>query len=373
MVEQYLEHAREILTSPFSGFKSGSKGAGLISLPGYMASYDLREGFPLITTKKMFTRGVVEELLWFFKGDSNIKYLENRNVSIWTLNTFQFNFQKMAEKGIFPEYLGTEEAKYTPEWEAAIKDFGKRIREEPDFAEEFGDAGKIYPIQWGKWSHYNLETGKLETIDQLGDAIQGMRKKPFGKKYVVTAWHPGETDQMSQPSCHVMYHMMINEDEKTGERVLDLSMTQRSSDMFLGVPFNIASYALLTHIIADQVGVKPRRFIHQLNDSHFYTGLSERSRWYAEHWRELKNRVRNVKDKPGYLEVLEWVNKNAPASETEGRWDHVTAILKQLSREPFPLPQLSMVQGKTLEELTAGDFEIAGYKHHPLIKREMHV
>ncbi|OGJ12175.1 thymidylate synthase [Candidatus Pacearchaeota archaeon RBG_16_35_8] len=373
MVEQYLEHARTILTHPLSGLKPGSKGAYLLSLPGYMASYDLREGFPLITTKKMFTKGVIEELLWFFKGDSNIKYLENKNVSIWTLNAFQFNFPKMAEKGIFPEYLGTEDAKYTPEWEAAVKEFGRKIREEPGFAEEFGDAGRIYPIQWRKWSHYNPRTGKLETIDQLGDVIKGMQKKPFGKKYMVTAWNPGEIDQMSQPSCHVIYHLMINEDEKTGERVLDLSMTQRSSDMFLGVPFNIASYALLTHIIADQVGVKPRRFVHTLDDSHFYTGLGERSKWYVEHWRELKNKVREVRDKPGYLEVLEWVNKNAPAAETEGRWDHVTAILEQLSREPLPMPQLSMVQRKTLEELTVDDFKITGYEHHPLIRREMHV
>ncbi|MDE1848707.1 MAG: thymidylate synthase [Nanoarchaeota archaeon] len=372
MVEQYLEHCRRILTNPASGYKPGSKGAGLISLFGHQNEYDLKKGFPLLTTKKMFTRGVIEELLWFFRGDTNIRYLEERGVTIWRPNTFQYHLPAMIKEGIFPKFVGMDEAKYSAEWEQAMEDFGQMIKESEDFAARWGDAGPIYGKQWRGWEHYNKKTGRIDLIDQLGNAIEGMKKKPFGKKYMLTAWNPGQTDEMSQPSCHVLSHLDVNEDEDTGKLRLDLGMYQRSSDMFLGVPFNIASYSILTHIIANQLGLEPGRFVHSFGDAHFYTGLQERSEWYSRTWKELKQKARVVSSNEEFLNILNWINQNAPSGNEE-RYDHVTAILEQLTREPKPLPRLSITPGKSIDDLTIDDFKIEGYKSYPLIKREMHV
>tara|TARA_Y100000034_G_C6717347_1_gene317188 strand:+ start:61 stop:546 length:486 start_codon:yes stop_codon:yes gene_type:complete len=156
------------------------------------------------------------------------------------------------------------------------------------------------------------------------------------------------------------------------EGELDLLMYQRSCDMFLGVPFNIASYAMLTQIIAREVGLKPRRFIHAFGDTHFYAGLEKRSQWYAENFDELRSRVRNVSDKEGYLKVLDWVKNSAPKDTNEERYDHVTAILRQLSREPLELPTLK-IEDKYFEKLTAEDFSLEGYQSGKFIKRDMAV
>lgn len=371
MVKQYLDHSREILTNRYSTFKEGSKGAGLISLNGSQNEYDLREGFPLLTTKKMFTKGVAGELIWFFSGDTNIKSLEDNNVSIWRLDVFQHHLPAMIEEGIFPAHIGGEEGKYTPEWEKAIEEFGGMMRENNEFAQKWGDAGRIYGAQWRQWKHYDEETGEVVTIDQLGEIIQKMRDKPFSKKYIVSAWNPGDNINVSLPPCHVLYHLNVNQEEGSNIPSLDLQMFQRSCDQFLGVPFNIASYSMLTQIIAQQLELEPRRFIHSFGDAHFYTGLGERTQWYRENFGELRNRIRNVSDREEYSEVLKWVNKRVPQVEQE--YDHVTAILEQFAREPIPLPKLHITKGKSIDELTIEDFTLEGYEHHSLIKRKRHV
>ncbi|MCD4666577.1 thymidylate synthase [archaeon] len=374
MVEQYLDHSREILTSEFSVFKWGSKGAGIISITGHHDEYDLRKGFPLLTTKKMFTRGIAEELIWFFKGNTNIKPLEDKNVTIWTPNVFQFYLSEMIRENIFPKSVGTNEAKYSDEWESAMSEFGTRIRKDSEFAQKWGNAGPIYPEQWRAWKYYDEETGQVVKIDQLGQTIEKMRKKPYGKKYLVSSWQPGALSKMSLPPCHVLYHLIINPPGEEGEKpTLDLLLYQRSSDMFLGVPFNIASYAMLTQIIAQELNLEPRRFIHNFGDSHFYTGLEKRSQWYGDNFLGLREKIRAVNDREGYLEVIDWINKNAPSDRIEQDYDHVTAILKQLSREPKPLPKLVIASGKNLDDLTVDDFSVIGYSHDSLIKRKMHV
>ncbi|MEK6895677.1 MAG: thymidylate synthase [Nanoarchaeota archaeon] len=362
MVEQYLEHSKDILTSDYSGFKGGSKEAGLISLFGYQNEYDLRDGFPLLTTKKMSIDPIVHELIWFLKGDTNIKYLEDHKVSIWRADAFQHNLSGMIKEGIFSEGM----KKYSHDWNEAMKEYGQRIREDEEFAGRFGDAGPIYGRQWRKWK-YTDKNGKTSEIDQLGRVLDNMRKKPVGKKHLINAWNPGDVPKMSLPPCHVLYQMTANE-----EGQLDLQLYQRSCDMFLGVPFNIASYSMLTQIIAQELDLEPRRFIHTFGDSHFYSGLEKRSAWYRENLSELKNRVRNVSDREGHLGVLDWINTNSPREQIEEEYDHVTAILEQLSREPKALPRLQIAR-KDFDKLTIGDFKIEGYEPHSVIKRKMAV
>lgn len=367
MVQQYLEHCKEIFTSKRSGFKMGSKGSGLISLFGYQNEYDLREGFPLLTTKKMFTKSIIHELIWFLKGDTNIKYLEDNNVPIWRGNAFEYNLPEMIEEGIFPEKIGKKEIKYSPDWDNAMLEYSKRIKIDFGFAEKFGDAGSIYGKQWRFWKYFDEEKNKLVEIDQLGEVINKMRKNPVGKKYVVSAWNPGDIPKMSLPPCHVMYQMTSNDE---GE--LELQLYQRSCDQFLGVPFNIASYAMLTQIIAQELNLKPKTFIHSFGDSHFYSGLEKRSQWYKQNLIELKQKIKNVSQRENYLEILDWINKNSSKDENEEKYDHVTAILEQMSREPKPLPKLTIAK-KPFDKLTIEDFTIEEYESHPAIKRSMAV
>jgi len=362
MVKQYLEHCKEILTSDYSGFKGGSKGSGLISLFGYQNSYDLREGFPLLTTKKMWIKNIARELIWFMKGDTNIKTLEDNKISIWRADAFQHNLSEMVKEEIFPEGI----VKYSPDWDKAMEVYGQRIREDEEFAERFGDAGPIYGRQWRNWKYVD-ESGNISEIDQLGEVINKMRKKPLGKKHIVSAWNPGDVPKMSLPPCHLLFQMTSNEE---GE--FDLQMYQRSCDQFLGVPFNIASYAMLTQIISQELGLESRRFIHTFGDSHFYTGLEKRGQWYRENLSELRRPIKDADFFGDYHNVLNYINENAPRDENEEKYDHVTAILEQLSREPKPLPRLEIAK-KPFDKLEVDDFKLKNYESHPAIKRSMAV
>ncbi|MBI2056871.1 thymidylate synthase [Candidatus Pacearchaeota archaeon] len=225
MVQQYLEHCKEIFTSKRSGFKQGSKGSGLISLFGYQNSYDLREGFPLLTTKKMATKSIIHELIWFLRGDTNIEYLEANGVPIWRGNAFENNLPGMVKEKIFQENI----IKYSPDWDKAMIEYAQRIKENSEFAKRWGDAGPIYGAQWRKWKYFDEDKKELIEIDQLGGVLENMRKKPIGKKHLVSAWNPGDLPKMSLEPCHVMYQMTSNDD---GE--LELQLYQRSCDQFLG-------------------------------------------------------------------------------------------------------------------------------------------
>jgi len=365
MVQQYLDHVREILTSPYTTFKGGSKGSGIISLFGPQREYDLREGVPLITTKEMNPDSVVHELVWFMNGDTNIKYLEDNGVWIWRRDAFQHNVEGMVEEGVFDKRVLE---KYTPDWEAALKEYGTRIREDDEFAKRFGDAGPIYGKQWRRWEHVD-ENGESTEVDQLGGLIKKMGKNPTSKKLIVTAWNPGDVPRMSLPACHTMFQ--ANSD---GQGNFDLKMYQRSADMFLGVPYNVFSYAAAAQVFARETGLIPRRFIHTFGDSHLYAGLEKRSGWYAEHFDELRERVRAIpeEDRERYLEVLDWINKGAPRDGNEEKYDHVTAVLEQMSRESKKKPRL-VITDKPFEELIADDFVVEGYEHHPAIRRKMAV
>nr|MBI4156439.1 thymidylate synthase [Candidatus Woesearchaeota archaeon] len=363
MVKQYLEHCREIFISERSGFKQGSKGSGLISLFGYQNSYDLREGFPLLTTKKMATKSIIHELIWFLRGDTNIEYLETNGVPIWRGNAFENNLSEMVKEKIFQENI----IKYSPDWDEAMIEYAQRIKEDPEFAKRWGDAGPIYGAQWRFCKYFDEDKKELIEIDQLGNVLENMRKKPVGKKHLVSAWNPGDLPKMSLEPCHVMYQMTSNDD---GE--LELQLYQRSCDQFLGVPFNIASYAMLTQIIAQELDLTPKTFIHSFGDAHFYTGLNKRGQWHKQNLKELQKKIRNVNNKSDYLEILDWIDKNSPKDENEEKYDHVTAILEQLSREPKPLPKL-IIAKKSFDRLTFEDFKLENYESHPPIRRSMAV
>lgn len=361
MAEQYLEHAKKILTSERSNFKGGSKGAGIISLFGYQNEYDLTKGYPLLTSKKMFTKSMFLETLWFIKGDTNIKYLEDNDCAIWRADAFQSNLPGMQKENIFSENI----KKYSEDWDKAMAEYGQRIREDEEFAQRWGGAGPIYGKQWRKWEYFDHSKKEFVEIDQLGKMINGLMKKPTGKKHIVDSWNPGDTPKMSLPPCHVLYQATANEE---GE--LELQLYQRSCDTFLGVPFNIASYAALTQLISQAAGMKAKTFIHTFGDSHFYAGIGKRTQWHKENFRELQKRVRNVQQREEYMGVVEWINQNAPADGNEEKYDHVTAILEQMSREPKTMPTLKIAD-KPLDQLTVDDFVVENYDPHPAIRRNM--
>jgi len=383
MVQQYLDHCKAILTSERSNFKKGSKGSGLISLFGYQNIYDLREGFPLLTTKKMAKKSMIHELIWFMRGDTNIKYLEDNKVRIWRGNAFEHNLPAMVKAGIFPKDI----VKYSPDWDNSMKEYGQKIRKSKKFAEKFGDAGPIYGQQWRRWEYFDKDKDEFVEVDQLSNLIKGLKKKPTGKKHIVDSWNPGDTPKMSLPPCHVLYQATANE---KGE--LELQLYQRSCDEFLGVPFNLASYVALTQIIAKETNLTPKTFIHTFGDSHFYTGLEKRTQWYRKNFEELKKRIGKAAEpgflskvwdkirfrdsKERFLEVRDWIDENSPRDvnfpnePTEENYDHVTAILEQLCREPGPLPKLTIAK-KPFDKLTISDFVFEDYDYHPAIKRDM--
>jgi len=363
MSQQYLDHAKAILTSKRSNFKGGSKGSGIISLFGYQNEYDLREGYPLLTTKKMFTSSMFHETIWFLRGDTNIRYLEQNNCGVWRPDAFQANLPKMQKEGIFAPNI----VKYSPDWDKAMADYGQMVKEDADFAARWGDAGPIYGKQWRRWEYFDHDKGVFVEIDQFSDLIKGLKKNPTGKKHIVDSWNPGDTPNMSLPPCHVLYQATANEE---GE--MELQLYQRSCDQFLGVPFNIASYAALTQIIAREAGMKPKTFIHTFGDSHFYAAIGKRTQWHEEHFRELQQKIKGVTDREEYLGIVEWINKNAPADGNEEKYDHVTAILEQMSREPRPMPTLKIAD-KPFDKLTIEDFVVENYDPHPAIRRSMAV
>ena len=361
MVEQYLRHSKEILTSEDTVLKHGSKEMALISLFGYQNKYDLRKGFPLITTKKMPFKTIVHELLWYIKGTSNIKYLADNNVHIWDDNAFDHNLRDIVKHGIFPEILLT--TRYSNDWKKARDEYIERIKDDEEFAARWADLGPVYGTQWRHWKYLD-EDKKENEIDQFSNLIDGLRKKPTSKRHIVTAWNPGEISRITQPPCHILYQVTAHEGE------MDLQLFQRSCDMFLGVPFNIATYSMLTQLIAQQAGLEPRIFVHTFGDSHFYAGDGERAEWYKRNFRELKERIK--KYNPDYYGfIFDWVNSSAPPErpETHGM-DHVTAILQQLTRTPKPLPKLEIAE-KHFEKLTIDDFVLKDYDSYPKIERAM--
>ena len=264
-MKQYLDLLRHVLKNGES--RSDRTGTGTLSYFGYQMRFDLSEGFPVITTKKIHLKSIIHELLWFLNGDTNVGYLQDNGVRIWN------------------------------EW-----------------ADENGDLGHIYGYQWRSWP---APDGKH--IDQITKVVNDIKNNPQSRRLIVSAWNVGELDKMNLPPCHILVQFYVNNGK------LSCQLYQRSADIFLGVPFNIASYALLTMMVAQVTGLKPGEFIHTFGDAHIYN-------------------------------------------------NHIEQVKLQLTREPFPLPQMKINPDvKDIFSFKYEDFELINYQSHPHIKGEVSV
>ena len=264
-MKQYLGLLQHVLDNGTK--KDDRTGTGTISVFGYQMRFDLSEGFPLLTTKKLHTRSIIYELLWFLRGETNIKYLKDNNVSIWD------------------------------EW-----------------ADKNGDLGPVYGKQWRSW-----QTADGRTIDQISQLIDMIKKNPDSRRLIVSAWNLGDVDKMALPPCHTMFQFYVADGK------LSCQLYQRSADIFIGVPFNIASYALLTMMIAQVCNLKPGDFVHTFGDAHIYL-------------------------------------------------NHLEQVKLQLSREPRPLPTMKILRDvKSIFDFKYEDFLLEGYDPHPNIKGEVAV
>ena len=264
-MQAYLDLMKHILDQGVE--KSDRTGTGTLSVFGYQMRFDLADGFPMVTTKKLHLPSIVHELLWFLKGDTNVGYLQENGVKIWNA-----------------------------------------------WADEHGDLGPVYGKQWRQW-----ETKEGRVIDQIQDAIHSIKTNPDSRRIIVSAWNVGELDEMALMPCHAFFQFHVAEGR------LNCQLYQRSADVFLGVPFNIASYALLTHMMAQVCGLEPGVFVHTLGDAHLYL-------------------------------------------------NHLDQARLQVSREPLDLPQLRLNHEVfDIDEFTYEDIEITGYEHHPHIKAPISV
>lgn len=264
-MRQYHDLLRHVMENGVR--KSDRTGTGTISVFGYQMRFNLEDGFPVMTTKKLHLRSIIHELLWFLKGDTNIKYLHDNKVTIWD------------------------------EW-----------------ADENGDLGPVYGKQWRSW-----ETADGRTIDQISEVLKLIKEKPDSRRMMVSAWNPGEVDSMALPPCHVLFQFYVANGK------LSCQLYQRSADIFLGVPFNIASYSLLTMMIAQVTGLKPGEFIHTFGDAHIYL-------------------------------------------------NHLEQVELQLSRDFRPLPKMVInPEVKDIFSFRFEDFLLEGYDPHPHIKAEVAV
>jgi thymidylate synthase len=264
-MKQYLDLMQHVLDHGVT--KEDRTGTGTVSVFGYQMRFDLTEGFPVVTTKKLHLRSIIHELLWFLNGDTNIKYLKDNKVSIWD------------------------------EW-----------------ADEKGELGPVYGHQWRSWP-----TPEGKSVDQISNVLKSIQNKPDSRRHLVSAWNVGDLEQMNLPPCHVLFQFYVADGK------LSCQLYQRSADVFLGVPFNIASYALLTRMIAHVTGLRPGEFIHTLGDAHLYL-------------------------------------------------DHLEQARLQLRRKPYPMPVLRFNEGvKSIFDFQYHDFEILYYQAHPHIKASISI
>lgn len=297
---QYINIADFILR--FGEERQDRTGTGVISYfspPRF--DIDLTQGFPLLTTKKLHIRSIVHELLWFLRGNTHIKYLLDNGVSIWNQDAYRWYLETLPEDQkplSYEEFL--EKAKLK------------------GYSFYYGYLGRIYGAQWRNWIAFS--EGKFRATDQIKQLIHELRENPYSRRHVVSAWNAGELDQMALPPCHVLFQCYVSNDGG-----LSLHMYQRSGDYVLGVPFNIASYALLTHMIAQVTGYYAKRLIITLGDAHIY--------------------------------------KN-----------HIDAIQEQINRQPRKLPKLWINPDvNNIDDFKFEDIEIRGYDPHPAIKAPLSV
>ena len=295
-MKQYLDLLKLIKETGTK--KEDRTGTGTISIFGHQMRFDLQEGFPLMTTKKVNLDSIIHELLWFIKGDTNIRYLVKNGVNIWNDWPFQ---SWLNQTGQSEKYT-----MHSKEWKNMMKTFVDNVIEDEDFASQYGDLGPVYGKQWRDF----------EGVDQLNNVIEDIKKSPDSRRLIVSAWNPKDIPVMIKsglPPCHTLFQFYVSKGK------LSCQLYQRSADVFLGVPYNIASYALLTLMIAKVTELEPGEFVHSFGDTHIY------------------------------LNHLEQVNE-------------------QLSRDPHSLPNLEIIRNRSsIFEFDISDFELTEYNPHPFI------
>jgi thymidylate synthase len=299
-MEQYHRLLRHILENGV--IKSDRTGTGTYSIFGYQMRFDLQAGFPLVTTKKIHIKSVIHELLWFLRGESNIRYLCQHGVRIW--DDWPYAAYKASK-----EFAGED-----------MKTFAAKIATDEAFAKKWGELGPIYGVQWRSWPDAD---GK--TKDQIADLIDQLKNCPDSRRLIVSAWNVPYISQMALPPCHTLFQFYTFWDGNIGKRRLSCQLYQRSADVFLGVPFNLASYALLTMMIAQVCDMAPHEFIHTLGDAHLYA-------------------------------------------------NHVEQAKLQLSRQPLPLPKMKINPlVKDIFSFRFEDFTLEDYHPHPPIAADVAV
>lgn len=309
-MKQYLQLCQTILAD--GTYKDDRTGTGTKSIFGYQMRFDLSKGFPLMTTKRTAMRLITSELLWFIKGDTNVKTLIAQKNHIWDewafekwVNSKAYDGPDMKDFGL--RAAADEQFQVIVDEQMAI--FREKVLNDDVFADTYGDLGPVYGRQWRSWP-----TPDGNSIDQLKNVIASIRNNPDSRRHIVTAWNPSEVDQMALPPCHTFFQFYVADGK------LSCQLYQRSADVFLGVPFNIASYALLTHLIAKECNLEVGDFVHTLGDAHIYS-------------------------------------------------NHMNQVNEQLSREPRELPILKISdEKKSIFDLESEDIVIEGYDPHPRIK-----
>ena len=262
--------------------KGDRTGTGTRSVFGYQMRFDLQQGFPMLTTKRVHWKSVVHELLWFVRGDTNLQYLVKNGVRIWNEWPFQHYLQAndLAER--FP--------KYSDEWKTEMKTFVEKIKTDDDFAAKWGELGPVYGRQWRNFSG----------VDQLAEVIQNLKTNPDSRRHIVTAWNPPDIPEMAKaglPPCHTLFQFYVAEGK------LSCQLYQRSADIFLGVPFNIATYSLLIHLVARECGYEVGDFVHTLGDAHLYSNHVEQAKLQLSRTPTTSPTLSINKDAPGIFEI----------------------------------------------------------------------
>ena len=291
--QAYLDLCQHVLENGTK--KSDRTGTGTMSVFGHQMRFDLKDGFPLLTTKRVPFRLIASELIWFINGDTNIRFLLQHNNNIWN----EWAFKKWVESD---EYTGPDmtdfgirslkDEEFKAAYDEQMEIFKRRVLEEDDFAAKYGELGNVYGKQWREW-----KTSTGETIDQLKNVIDDIKHNPSSRRLIVSAWNPEDVPtNMALPPCHSLFQFHVADGK------LSCQLYQRSADIFLGVPFNIASYALLTHLIAKECGLEPGEFIHTLGDAHIYLNHEEQVRTQLQ--REPRELPRLVID-PSFTNIFE--------------------------------------------------------------------
>ncbi|HIZ71861.1 MAG TPA: thymidylate synthase [Candidatus Atopostipes pullistercoris] len=271
-MRQYLNLAQHILDDGI--IKEDRTGVGTKSIFGHQMRFDLSEGFPLLTTKRVAFSLIKSELLWFLKGDTNIQYLLKHNNHIWDEWAFERYVKSEDYKGPDMTDFGLRAQKdetFNQTYQKEMNKFTERVLKDDSFAEQFGSLGNVYGAQWRSWP-----TADGETIDQIQKVIDSIKNNPDSRRHIVSAWNPDEIEDMALPPCHTLFQFYVANGK------LSCQLYQRSADVFLGVPFNIASYALLTHLIAYETDLEVGEFVHTLGDAHLY----------LNHFEQIKRQLR---------------------------------------------------------------------------------